>query len=172
MHPWKNIQIFCFTPSQSNLKYGSEIRPWVRGLRDIHANKNTIFSQWLPFYSWNLTKNSLVKKVSKDNRYPYHTCCRRCTQMTWTMTKSVTCTAAKVYRVKYQDQHPMLSYPHSLPISLLCLLFPLIRKIHILLFVASGVPQRPFNDLECFLLELQVITAWQCSERIHGIRLR
>ena len=29
----KKIQNFCFTPSQSNLKYAPENRPWVGGLK-------------------------------------------------------------------------------------------------------------------------------------------
>ena len=35
----KKIQHFCFTPSQSNFKYGSENRPWVRGLKHCPVNK-------------------------------------------------------------------------------------------------------------------------------------
>ena len=33
----KKFANFSFTPSQSTLKYGSENRPWVRGLRAVYV---------------------------------------------------------------------------------------------------------------------------------------
>ena len=79
MHPWKKIQNFCFTPSQSNLKYESENRPWVRGLNWVGLDSRALrFSSLCSAVSaavlYRITWTSNTPFIQCNN-YPSHLPC-------------------------------------------------------------------------------------------------
>ena len=65
----KKIQHFCFTPSQSNFKYGSENRPWLRGLI-IKLFLQYLLSKYyvLNFFSTFMSKKNIEGQLFKEEK--------------------------------------------------------------------------------------------------------